>query len=339
MPNGVKYSTTTPTGAFSKSNVAIGVSGSLGPTANTGFYSMPTPSGGKYIINKVAASGVPLFFAPQNDTELIQFAKNEGATESNTSSVSNVLAWISTQPNLSITNIEYPSSFPSIVADQLLCYYDANINTSYPDSGTVWYDISGNGNDISMNSPNPTFSTVNGVKCFKTDSSRGQGFGGNLPKGGKYPSENATLESWVYANPTNLTSADRGCIILLTQPNGLYQSWNLDNNNLSNYWYNHNPEGYWEPGSALTRQVWVNLTSVWDYNSSTLKQYVNGSLVATYTTQGTGTTSNYLLIGYEGCCGDRNFPGYISVIRIYSKAFSPSEVLQNYNAQKSRFGL
>jgi hypothetical protein len=54
---------------------------------------MPTPASGKYIINKVAASGVPNFFAPQNDTELIQFARNEGATGADTGSVAAVLDW------------------------------------------------------------------------------------------------------------------------------------------------------------------------------------------------------------------------------------------------------
>ena len=80
-----------------------------------------------------------------------------------------------------------------------------------------------------MNGTQPTFSTVNNVKCFRTDTSVGQGFTSNI--NGKMPSTDATLESWVYANPTNLTGADRGCIILLTSPSGIYQSWNLGNNN------------------------------------------------------------------------------------------------------------
>ena len=80
MPNGVKYSTTTPTGALRKDNVALGVNGNLGPTETTGFYSMVTPASGKYTINKVSVSGVPNFFTPQNDAELIRFAVSEGAT-------------------------------------------------------------------------------------------------------------------------------------------------------------------------------------------------------------------------------------------------------------------
>ena len=140
MPNGVKYSTTTPSGSLRRDNVALGVNGNLGPTANTGFYSMPAPASGKYIINKVAASGVPLFFAPQNDTELIQFARNEGATGADTGSAAAVLAWIATQPNLEAANFEYPN----IVTDGLVLNLDAGFVGSYPTINTTWYDLSGN---------------------------------------------------------------------------------------------------------------------------------------------------------------------------------------------------
>ena len=50
MPNGVKYSTTIPSGSLKRGNVALGVNGNLGPTSTTGFYSMPAPQSGKYII-------------------------------------------------------------------------------------------------------------------------------------------------------------------------------------------------------------------------------------------------------------------------------------------------
>ena len=42
-----------------------------------------------------------------------------------------------------------------------------------------------------------------------------------------------------------------------------------------------------------------------------------------------------IMPGY--CCGA--FDGYISVIRIYNKALTASDVSQNWNAQKSYFGL
>jgi hypothetical protein len=41
--------------------------------------------------------------------------------------------------------------------------------------------------------------------------------------------------------------------------------------------------------------------------------------------------------GYD--YSSRRFQGKIPVVRIYKKALSDSEVLQNYNVQKSRYGL
>ena len=337
MPNAIKYNVSTETLALKKGNFWIGT-GSVGkgPTSSTGYYNGITPPTGGYTIYLNKVSGGPSIYVASNDDQLVGLTNSIASASYTTAQ--QCFDYYAEQSDKFLTTQDYPTTFPYIVLDGLVVYFDANINQSYPGSGGVWYDISGVGpkSSLNMNGNNPTFSTVNNVKCFKTDDSRGQGFGSNI--NGKMPSTDATLESWVYANPTNLTSADRGCIILLAG-SSVYQSWNLDNNNLSNYWYNHSPEGYFEPNIALTRQVWVNLTSVWEYSTSTLKQYINGSLVATHTTQGNSSTGNYLQIGYEGCCGDRNFPGYISVIRIYNKPLSAADVLQNYNAQKSTFGL
>jgi hypothetical protein len=128
MPNGVKYSTTTPSGSLRKGNVALGVTGDLGPTSITGFYSMPTPVDGNYIINKTNVSSLPNFFAPQNENELIRFAKQEGATGANTGSSTAVLTWIATQPNLMAANFEYEN----IVTDGLVLNLDAGFVGSYP---------------------------------------------------------------------------------------------------------------------------------------------------------------------------------------------------------------
>ena len=37
--------------------------------------------------------------------------------------------------------------------------------------------------------------------------------------------------------------------------------------------------------------------------------------------------------------GERWFSGNVPVVRIYNRALSSSEILQNYNIQKARFGL
>jgi hypothetical protein len=341
MPNGVKYSTTTPTGSFSKSNVAIGVSGSLGPTANTGFYSMPTPQSGKYIINKVASSGVPLFFAPQNDTELIQFAKQEGATGANTGSASAVLAWISTQPNLLATNTEYPSNFPNIVVDGLVYYVDAGLTTSYPGSGTSWNDTSGNGSNGTLTN-GPTFNSANsgsivfdGIDDYCQFSS--------LPPGFQAGMTNYSISIWF-----KLNAAKEAPLLEMGTINGDLQR--------VMFWLTGgNPNRLYALGASLNSQYRyssVSLTTgnfynaVYTYNNTGTisKLYING----VEDTGLTNSTANGLLatINNSWAIGGDNVysHSYCQSTNIYNvllhiKTLSSSEVTQNYNAQKGRFGL
>lgn len=347
MPNGVKYSTTTPSGAFSKSNVAIGVSGSLGPTANTGFYSMPAPQSGKYIISKVAASGVPLFFAPQNDAELIKFAKQEGATGANTGSASAVLAWISTQPNLLATNTEYPSNFPNIVVDGLVYYVDAGLTTSYPGSGTSWNDTSGNGltndlqNGTSYNSNNGGYMNFDGVD------DKVQGPDSSLVD--FTPTDNFSLETFCYAAATNnmipiverywwATEGKGGFGIRLTNYGGqtppvFFITGVVPGVGQSDYGVS--APTVWSPNT------WYHIVGTKN-SSGVMKIYINGSLANTNNTNNIIplTSIGYpLMIGARGDTRDQYAVSRIPIVRIYRKELSAAEVLQNFNAQKSRFGL
>ena len=72
--------------------------------------------------------------------------------------------------------------------------------------------------------------------------------------------------------------------------------------------------------------------------------YRNGSLVQTSTYTGSFSNINTgadLLIGdvNPNATGVNGYDGKVSVFRIYNRVLSSSEVLQNYDSQKSRFGL
>jgi hypothetical protein len=67
--------------------------------------------------------------------------------------------------------------------------------------------------------------------------------------------------------------------------------------------------------------------------------YINGSLV-----QSNGTAfspsyslSNFFVGSFNGSL--ELFQGRIANVSVYNRALSATEVLQNFNAQKSRFGL
>jgi hypothetical protein len=88
---------------------------------------------------------------------------------------------------------------------------------------------------------------------------------------------------------------------------------------------------------------YVLSTSTWYYQGFTLSSngdigiYVNGGLVETKTGNALGgtPTSEFSI----GCVNTNHFVnGNIAVVHLYDRALSTAEVLQNYNAQKSRFG-
>ena len=87
---------------------------------------------------------------------------------------------------------------------------------------------------------------------------------------------------------------------------------------------------------------WHNASAVYDPSTS-VKLYIDGDLVNTNTTSIPASlndiASTPLYVGaYSNFSGER-FNGDISNILTYNKALSASEVLQNYNALKGRFGL
>ena len=72
-------------------------------------------------------------------------------------------------------------------------------------------------------------------------------------------------------------------------------------------------------------------------NSGTLYYYINGQNHVSATTPTIPTGSNYITIGDHS--NDNPFIGKLAGFSLYQKALSASEVLQNYNATKGRFGL
>ena len=67
------------------------------------------------------------------------------------------------------------------------------------------------------------------------------------------------------------------------------------------------------------------------------KGYLNGVEIGSWAGGYTAFTPSQLLIGSQG--GGRYWDGEIPVVKVYNRALTSSEVLQNYNATKGRFGL
>jgi hypothetical protein len=96
----------------------------------------------------------------------------------------------------------------------------------------------------------------------------------------------------------------------------------------------------WVVSGIVTNDAnWHHVVGTYDRDTTTARIYVDGILRNTNSSISTGPTSNTqpLLIGSRS--GTAGFGGSISRIKIYNRALTASEVLQNYNATKGRFGL
>ena len=98
---------------------------------------------------------------------------------------------------------------------------------------------------------------------------------------------------------------------------------------------------------SATTADFMNTTNwyqiVGTYSNGNRRIYINGSLVSSDTQTGViQTNSSGCSIGaYGGYSGGRSYfyDGNLAIIRVYNRELSASEVLQNFNSTRSRFGI
>lgn len=93
----------------------------------------------------------------------------------------------------------------------------------------------------------------------------------------------------------------------------------------------------------LTANTWYHavFTTSYDGANTTMKIYTNGIETATGTFAGaqTGEGSNSFSIGDGYNASWYRFDGQVPIVRIYNKTLSPSEIKQNFNATRGRYGV
>ena len=88
----------------------------------------------------------------------------------------------------------------------------------------------------------------------------------------------------------------------------------------------------------LSIGVWYFLVGVYDLSNNKIKSSINGqAFQETNYSNGMNSSDSELLIG--GVDNTGRMDGKISLSMVYNRALSATEVLQNYNATKTRFGL
>jgi len=237
---------------------------------------------------------------------------------------------------------------PKIVTDGLVLYLDAANTKSYVSGSTSWNDMSKNTNNGNLIN-GPTFSDTNmgSISFDGTDDYF-------ITPTGLTPTLNITseitLETWFKS--TALANVSHGDNLfskgLSTDLNSGVYELNLANNTTAN-----RPSFRMRIGSSTPlyspTNILIELNTIYNvvctYNGSIMRIFVNGveSGSGLSTSGAIQNNTQQLTIGvryvHRTGISDSFFSGNIYISKIYNRALSSSEIIQNYNATKTRFGL
>jgi hypothetical protein len=227
---------------------------------------------------------------------------------------------------------------PEINESGLVLALDAGNTKSYPGSGTAWTDLSGRGNTGTLTN-GPTYSSVNGG--FFT-------FNGT---------NNEVTTTTQFTNPQTFSigvwfktsTASGKKIIGFENAQTGTASVNFDRM----IYMGTDGKLYFgifdstfrlaTSSSTYTDNNWHYVMGTYGGEGTTMRLYVDGVSVATATATPVSFTGYWRIGGYKLAgwtnASDGYFTGSISNFVVYNKALSATEVRQNFNALRGRFGI
>jgi hypothetical protein len=218
-----------------------------------------------------------------------------------------------------------------VTKDGLTLWLDAGNYASYNGSGTTWYDISGNVFDATLIN-GPTYSSDGGGSIF---------FDGT--------NDNGTLNPSVIPSGTQITISfwNNGAGTIASSIISASQNSSEQTLNIHLPW--SNGQIYWDCGSPINRITKAASTSeylgwhnwVFTKNSTTGNMYIylDGSLWHS----GSGLTSTIPVMNIASIgnyfTGTLPHWGNIGQCLIYNRELSSTEIAQNFNAGRGRYGV
>ncbi len=224
---------------------------------------------------------------------------------------------------------------PRIITDGLVLYTDVGNSKSYPGSGTILTDLSGNGN---------TGTLVNGVG-YTSDNLGSLSFDGinqRVTFGtqldpiayGLFADSNSiwSVSSWFLPDTTNSSA---GAIVSKAGGTGAAATFII-----------------WSQGSTLVvrlrggtilnittslTQTWSEVVITWDGNVA--KAYLNGLYISDISVGTAAKQTNTFCIGAAASGTNTFYKGNISNTKVFNISLSPAQIQQNFNSIRPRFGV
>jgi hypothetical protein len=228
--------------------------------------------------------------------------------------------------------------YGNIVRDGLVLDLDAAKRDSYPGSGTSWRDIAG-GVVIGSLVNGPTFDPNNGGSIVfdgVNDSVTLGSFAGNFISNPSLNNGIISFSCWVFvSSSSSYYIISSGAQTVSTGVAFSYQN--------GNPFVSVKGQDFTATINISTLDFplnnWINFTFV--ANGSSLVTYKNGVLLQStnYVSATLSDADSLLTIARPNNTLSFTLGGKVAIVSFYNKALSSTEVLQNYNATKGRFGL
>jgi hypothetical protein len=227
----------------------------------------------------------------------------------------------------------------SVVLSNLVLYYDPSNPSSYPGSGTAITDLSGNGrngimSNITYTSPYFTYNGSSSQIAIADNALLEAGSG------------DWTMEVWV-----NQSVAGGDVVLGKFDPGGLAQDVSYSIRTSGTTYYAQLGSGTGSGGTLYvnstnhvgTLNTWYQIVYVFtNIAANTLQTFVNGNSIGSVNhslASLLNTSANLYLGSYNNGEYSQWFDGKIGITRLYNKALTSTEVLNNYNVDKSKYGL
>ena len=347
IPNVVQFSNSVPNKSCLRyQNFYTGVQNQdYGPTSSTGFWAgISVPSGG-YVLHINKASQGPSIHVFPDDTTAFNFCKNyfTGLPIGNYQSWNNFLTgyWGGNGVNDSII---LNKNYENVITDNLVYCVDPSYYLTTTFSAGTPNSVKNIAKDLlsalsSNNQSNSALksSTNGGILSFDginnsyiildLGAAKELSFTGNV-----------TYEFFIRFKELTGTTIP---VYFKSPLNEGSLSANTSNKLIYSYGNGTNAQTF-QTTTTLSNNTWYHIVLVRDLTTTQkLYWYVNGSedsnLSATYTS--TPTTADNTTFFQNGFGGSVYAEVDLGVLRLYNSALTATQVSQNFNAQKSRFGL
>jgi len=354
-PNFIKYSTTPDNKSIKVGNYSIGVASgtTYGPTFDTSYWSGISPPTSGYTIYENKVSNGPSIRVPMDSATLIDYA-NRLYSGSSITTEEGALTYFNGLTDVICVNRDYEE----IVTSGLTYLFDAGFTPSYPKSGTSATDLSFSGYNGTLTN-GPTFSSTNGGSIV---------FDGvddyidNIGSTSSFDFIGSTgifsIGVWFKINSTNTRTLFIGNTLTNTEKGWLlgveYGAVGYGNNCMRFQATGNAANTRLIAGSTndstVTASTWMHCFFTSSSGDYVGQWYINGVASTTSTRVDTGNDNQGSYYGGPAArtlnVGRCNYSstiiplaGNVASVFIYDRTLSATEVLQNFNAQKSRYGL